>query len=186
MTIHEFVRVVSVHQPSWIEILGTLATVSAVIVALGREKITRLFFKPNFSSFEIKISPQTVGTNEVTMYRLSLENNGGARGEDVRAFVVSNNNTDKKRFIPIPLRWTHVGRKRNIAVGERAYLDLFQKTPNDDYEWCWPDGNPTEPTLTTITKTGQSGITIDFADEYSLLGSINLKFNPVIEQLSII
>lgn len=170
--------------PQW---TAAIATSIAVILAIWGEKIKHSIIKPKLVFLEVKNSPQNIGEQEVVMFRLRLENKGGISAKDVKAFVIENSNVDQKRFIPIPLNWTHInGRKRYISNGEEAYLDLFQKN-NGRYLWYWPKGKaPVEPALTQLSTEGISELRIKFNDDYSILGCVKIEFDPKKDEAKII
>jgi hypothetical protein len=185
----EFVKILNhTSIAEWIAAISTLlaaiATFGAIIVAIFGEKLKRWFIKPRLVLIDVRKTQQTVNDKdgksmEVEMFRFHLKNEGSASTGSVKAIVVHNSNVDQERFIPIPLNWTHVGNKRDIAGGEELYLDLFLKNENSEYSWCWPHGiGPNEPAITKLKTDGKSNIKVDFYDKYSLLNSVTIKFDP--------
>ncbi len=172
----------------WLTAIGTLLLVVIAFSAFWGEVILRRIFKPKLISLEIKDTPQIIGSEEVVMYRLCIKNNTKwSSGKSVKAFVSSNSSADKSRFIPIPLNWTYIdGRKRDISSEEDVLLDLFQKTSTARYFWCWPHGSPTEPALSELLGTQNSEIRIQFYDEYSSLGHVDIVFDHIQSKASIV
>lgn len=166
----------------WITAISTSLLVIIAFLAFWGEKLLRLIFKPKLSFLKVRDIPQYINKqHEIVIYRLHLKNVAlFTAAKNVKATVYSNSGADQKRFIQIPLNWTNIdGRKRDIPAGEEALLDLFQKNSETEYLWCWAHSkSPYEPAISKLSLEGKSNIKISFSDEYSLLDSVTIEFDP--------
>lgn len=165
----------------WLTSIGTLLLVIIAFAAFWGDRLLRRILKPKLSFLKVRDIHQYIDEKtEIVMYRLYLKNiSKFTPAKNVKAFVTSSSSADEKRFIPIPLNWTYInGRKHDISAGEEALLDLFRKSSDTEYWWCWAHGNPHEPAISKLSAESESRIVIEFSDEYTILESVTIKFVP--------
>ena len=69
------------------------------------------------------------------VWRAAIKNVGNEVAEDVQAttLAVFDDGKQRRNFLPIPLRWTHLNQGqvgRDILPGQTVYLDIFEDIPS--------------------------------------------------------
>ncbi len=130
--------------------ISAIGTISLGAIAIFREQIQNIIFKPKLIPIEIVKTYQRTGMHNSIFQRLIIKNIGRRAAREVRVLLTYKN--APKNFIPVPLAWTHWQKSsRDISRGEPAYIDVLQKEreTNENYDFCWPreNGKPYEKNL---------------------------------------
>lgn len=113
---------------SWSEWVTAFATIFAIVIALYGEWLKVKIFP---SKLEITgkslVNQKNSNGNEIGYTRLRFTNNGRTSAKNVTVYIekIYDNHKLRKRFLPVPLRWTHDGQmSRDILVNQNWFLDL--------------------------------------------------------------
>lgn len=109
-----------------------IASITALFIAGGGGRwLLSIFYKPRLTIIGFRPYKQVSG---LKVWRIIIKNVGNEAAQNVQADVVNiyDNGEERKNFLPIPLRWTHLdSESREILSGQIVYLDFFDDIPTN-------------------------------------------------------
>ncbi len=133
--------------PIWI---GSIATILAVIVALFKEELIKIWRRPELEAriklaapdcHKTKMTPSDINTGRIVerpdcyYFRLWIKNSGHQRAEKVQVFVsklfrrhADGSFVEEDSFLPMNLRWSHSQSPIEPEFLQKAYLLIWENT----------------------------------------------------------
>lgn len=108
-----------------------ITSIVALLIALFNEPIRKIW---RITNLEVKSVRENEQNNQTIYYRLVAKNTGNTTIRDAEIYIekVIDDYTERKNFLPVPLRWTHssaymtAGVYRNIHPGQTVLLDFCE------------------------------------------------------------